>query len=100
MKESKTGGRLIRLLSAHGYVIVGKNQTAVLWLSKLCRDRISANDFLSWKGAINTDLVDLNEKLIEYGYEPLKYRVDSRVAEKIGKDILDNFGKKVQVNGL
>ena len=101
MKECKTGGRLIKLLASKGYVVVGKNGLTVLWLSKLYRDRITANEFLTWRSghikAIDTDLVDLNEKLLEHNFEPLRFKVNSMAAEKTGNYLIDNFGRKVEI---
>lgn len=109
MKHSMTGGRMIRLLHSRGYVVMDHSQKpplAVLHLSRLKRDRVTANDFLSWCAndkqgrmfrAIETDLVDLNEKLMEHGMAPLRYVVESKNMEQVAKGILDNFGKKVEV---
>ena len=110
MKDSKTGGRLIRLLASHGYVQVDhtkKPPFPVLLLTKLTRDRITANNFLTWRArnrfgwwfnAVDTDLVDLNEKLVAHGFPPLRFITITSMRDELkAKDLYDNFGRKVEL---
>lgn len=106
-----TGGRLMNLLLQHGYVAKDPtNRTAgLVMLSKLVQDKITGDQFLEWEAigkhpvtgalqrfkAVETDLCDLNEKLIQFGFPPLKYKIRSDNALLRGVEIVKNFGKKI-----
>ena len=105
-KTSTTGGRLMNLLAANGYVMADTSglTDGLLWLSKLTKDRVTANQFLTWKAvsktrepvyALSTDLCDLNEKLVEHGFPPLKYEVRSESTLQNGIELVKRFGKKI-----
>lgn len=110
-KNTMTGGRLMNLLAQHGYVSKDptKRTSGLVMLSKLTIDGVTANQFLTWTAyqknpftqqiekfqAIETDLCDLNEKLIEYSYPPLVYEVKSEGAFKKAIGLINQFGKKI-----
>lgn len=101
----------MNLLNQHGYVMpdpTGRTAGLVL-LTKLTVDGVTANQFLSWKAlqrnphtqqverfqALPTDLADLNEKLLEYGFPPLQYEIQSDGALKTAIQLVKEFGKKL-----
>ena len=110
-KHTMTGGRLMNLLLQHGYVTkdpTGRTSGLVM-LSKLIQDGVTGDQFLKWEAwgrapvtgkterfkAIETDLCDLNEKLVQFGFPPLTYVIKNENAYKRGIEIIKNFGKKI-----
>jgi hypothetical protein len=107
MKQSPTGGRLMNLLNQNGYMANDPTGRArgVILLSKLVKDGVTGNQFLGWTAlqryggarerALETDLCDLNEKLIEFGFPPLRYEIKSDSALKKAIQLVSEFGRKI-----